>query len=287
MKMPDQLTIEAWLKRAKIILAEQKCPTPELDARLLLGEATGLSSAGIISGSREPLNVEHLSRADTYLKRRAKGEPVHRILGWREFFGRKFDLSAETLIPRPDTETMIEAVLSRVQNASETIRILDIGTGSGAVAVTLAVELPGSQIVATDISQGALSTARGNAIRHGVENRIRFVLSDLFSDVGGQFDLIVSNPPYVPDDEIGFLEKEVRLHDPYPALAGGEDGLDFFRAIFREGHSHLAGCGGLFLEIGEGQSDRVCQLASENGYVAVEKFSDLSGIERVISARVR
>ena len=287
MKMPDQLTIEAWLKRAKIILAEQKCPTPELDARLLLGEATGRSSAGIISGSRETLDVELVNRADAYLKRRAKGEPVHRILGWREFFGRKFNLSAETLIPRPDTETMIDAVLSRVQNASETIRILDIGTGSGAVAVTLAAELPGSQIVATDISQGALSTAKGNAIRHGVEKRIRFVLSDLFSNVGEQFDLIVSNPPYVPDGEIEVLEKEVRLHDPYPALAGGEDGLDFFRAIFREGHNHLVDYGRLFLEIGAGQSDGVCQLASKNGYVAVEKFSDLSGIERVISARIR
>ncbi|MGI9353108.1 MAG: peptide chain release factor N(5)-glutamine methyltransferase [Rhizobiaceae bacterium] len=285
--MPDQPTIETWIRQAAKRLAERKIPTPDLDAKILLCEATGLSSAGIISNSRELLDAENVIRAEAFLQRRESGEPVHRILGRREFYGREFQLSADTLVPRPDTETLIEVVLGQMKNVGENVNILDIGTGSGVIAVTLAAELPAARVVASDISPNALSTAAENANRHGVECRIEFILSDVYSKINGQFDFIVSNPPYIPNGEIDTLENEVRLHDPYRALAGGEDGLNFYHTIFSEGRKHLSDSGVIILETGANQSDAVCALAAAHGYVKIGKFSDLCGVNRVVNACIR
>ncbi|MEM9277514.1 MAG: peptide chain release factor N(5)-glutamine methyltransferase [Pseudomonadota bacterium] len=283
--MPDQPTVGEWLRSAGGKIKAMQSSTPELDARLLLQEATGMSASRLISMSGERLETKSLSRVNAMLERRLDGEPVHRILGWREFYGRKFCLSGDTLVPRPETEILVEAVLEPMQDRREEIRILDIGTGSGVIAITLAAELSNSEIVATDVSEDALATARGNAEFIGVTARTSFVHSDLFENVDAKFDLIVSNPPYIPDREIGLLQKDVQLFDPHRALAGGEDGLDFYRAIFAECRNHLTDDGAVYVEIGMGQAEDVTLIANKNGFDAVTTFPDLSGIVRVVEAK--
>ncbi|KAG1702839.1 Peptide chain release factor 1 [Nymphon striatum] len=221
------------------------------------------------------------SRFWGFVDRRLKHEPVHRILGYRDFFGRKFLISDETLIPRPDTEILVQTVLD-LKPAS----VLEIGTGSGAIAVSLAAEQLTVKIVATDISNDALETAARNALVHNVENRIEFVDADLFDGLEGVFDLIVSNPPYIPSDDILELQKEVQFFDPSRALDGGQDGLDFYRQIFEGAGKFLTPDGKICVEVGIGQADDVSSLALEHGFSEPVVIKDLNQINRVVLVRL-
>jgi len=284
--MPDTKTIGQWLSEATGRIQKSGSPTAAMDARLLLCEVVGLTSAGVVSQVRDTLHPSLIEPLTTSLERRLAGEPVHRILGWREFYGRRFTVSEDTLIPRPDTETVIDVALEHIPDNGVSYRALDLGTGSGVIAVTLAAELAEISVAAVDISEDALATAKMNARKLGVEHRVEFAKSDVFENVQDTFDLIVSNPPYIPNGEIDSLHNEVRFHDPIAALAGGTDGLDFYRAIFAKGRSHLVDHGSVIVEIGAGQHDAVCRIARENEFAILGVISDINGIARVISARV-
>ncbi|MEM7213896.1 MAG: peptide chain release factor N(5)-glutamine methyltransferase [Pseudomonadota bacterium] len=283
--MPEPISVQAWLRLAVGKLSAANIPTPELDAKLLLKKAAGLSSSGLIANSRDWVDYDVLCVANQMLERRLSGMPVQRIMGRCEFFGREFSLSDSTLIPRSDTETLIDVVLEKIALEYNVTSILDIGTGSGAIAVTLAAELPDTNLVATDVSADALDTAADNARSHQVKDRIRFALSDLFENVADRFDLIVSNPPYIASAEIEGLQKEVRLHDPYLALHGGDDGLDFYRAMFSGSWNHLHDGALVCVEVGINQHLQVCNIAKEHGFSITGVYQDLTGIERVVVAQ--
>lgn len=262
--------------------------TARLDARILLQEAGGYGRTHMIVASDEAVPQTVILAYEQMIDRRLAGEPVHRILGWREFFGRRFCLGPETLVPRPDTEILVEAALAEAVSNGKSSRILDIGTGSGVVAITLAAELPGAVVWATDISPAALRVVDKNADLHDVAARIILRQGDLFDAVEGErFDMIVSNPPYIPHHEIARLQPEVRNHDPVAALDGGDDGLEFYRRIFAAAPAHLHLRGKVLLEIGHDQAEPVLGLAASYGFEDLEIRQDLGGRDRVVSAALR
>ncbi|MBO6813391.1 MAG: peptide chain release factor N(5)-glutamine methyltransferase [Rhizobiaceae bacterium] len=254
----------------------------DLDARLLLQDAAGISHASLISMTRECPDGQVVEKFANRIERRLGGEPVHRILGSREFYGREFRLSAETLVPRPDTEILVSAAVEACRRKGETGKILDIGTGSGCIAVTLAAELPGWDVTATDISVDALLTAAENAASHHVSDRVEFAHSDMFGNLAGTYDAIVSNPPYICSKDISGLSREVREHDPITALDGGEDGLDFYRVILEKYIDFLNSPGLLFLEVGHDQAAEVTRLAAEAGLSELQTVQDYAGFQRVV-----
>jgi len=262
---------------------------PALDARLLLCLATGLTHEALIAHGQEPIAPEEAARLAAYVTRRLDGEPVSRIRGTRDFYGRDFLIDSHTLDPRPDTETLIEAALDTiVQNGGKDrpLKLLDLGTGSGSILLTLLAELPQAEGVGTDASEGALRVAAENARRLGVAPRARFLAADWLDGVEGQFDLIVSNPPYIPSAEIASLAREVAVYDPRPALDGGADGLDAYRRIARGAGLLLAPGGLLVVEIGASQADAVLALLQEAGFPVDESAVrwDIAGRPRCILA---
>lgn len=270
------------------MLRDADIDTPSLDARVLLGQATGLSYEALIAHDREPLAPHAEARLAEYVARRIQGEPVSRISGLREFYGRNFRIDPHTLDPRPDTETLIDAALKivAVQNPAErSLSLLDLGTGSGCILITLLSELPLAQGTGTDISQGALRLAQENARRLGVDARSRFVVADWFEGLVGRFDLIVANPPYISSAEIAGLSREVG-HDPRQALDGGEDGLAAYRRIASAAASFLAPGGHLLVETGPTQAKVVLDLFRGAG-LAVKAdgvLFDLAGRPRCVYA---
>ena len=275
--MPKAEMLSKLLAKAAHQFSKAGFQTPELDAKLLLQHITGYSSAELISKSNDIISVEQSIEFADSVERRLVHEPIHRIIGYREFYGRDFLLSNETLIPRPDTETLVETVINL-----KPAKVLEIGTGSGAIAVSLAAELPEVEVTATDISKGALEIAARNATVHDVDERIEFFEADLFEGVTGKFDLIVSNPPYIPSAEIKTLQKEVQAFDPIKALDGGGDGLDFYRSIFEQSAEFLQSKGTICVEIGLGQEEDVSQIATNNRYSNINLIKDLSKINRVV-----
>ena len=236
-------------------------------------------------------------RADAYfglIDRRAAGEPLQYILGSQEFMGLNFAVNPSVLIPRQDTETLVELALKRVGEKKRSLSILDMCCGSGAIAVSMAHFLPKAKITACDISPEALEVARGNAARNGLNGRIEFRESDLFFmtkrkktvRIKDSFDMILSNPPYIPTQDIDTLQTEVRDHEPIKALDGGSDGLDFYRRIAEDASGSLKKDGLMFLEIGCDQAEAVTSLLSGAGYYSeIEVHKDLTGLDRVISCR--
>ena len=221
-----------------------------------------------------------------WVERRSLGEPVAYILGDKEFWSLRFEVNREVLIPRPETECLIEEVLRFYRPPGEGLRVLDIGTGSGAIGVVLARELPAARVVATDISPGALAVARRNALSQGVAGRMEFFQGDLFAAVSGDLDIICSNPPYIPEGVYDLLPVGIRNFEPPGALIASPDGVAFHRKIIREGAHRLKAGGRIFLEIGEGQRDRVAALfREEGGYGDIDCRKDYGGIDRVASAR--
>lgn len=255
------------------------------EARLLVGHVLGLDLTGLTLGADRPVAPPAAARLAAAAARRLAGEPVQRILGSAGFFGRDFALSPATLVPRPDTETLIEAVLAAF-SADDEFVFADLGVGSGAILVTLLAERPGAVGVATDLSMEALVTARANAEAAGVADRARFVRGSYAEALApGRFDAIVSNPPYIASAEIDTLDEEVRRHDPRLALDGGADGLDAYRAIAPRAATALAPGGLLALEIGWRQAAAVTALIATHGFERIAIVADLAGRDRVVTAR--
>lgn len=279
---------EEALRQAARTLETAGIDTPKLDARLLLQHALGLSHASLIASAHDEITQAQLNAFQALITRRAAREPVSRILGSREFHGLTFSLAPDTLDPRPDTETLVTAALTLAQGKKD-LRILDLGTGSGAIIISLLHALPCAQGTATDLSQGALDAARANAVMNGVSDRLELRHSNWFAQVHGKFDLIVSNPPYIPDAQVESLSPEVRLHDPHLALKGGPDGLAAYRAIIGAAPAHLHPGGHLLFEIGQGQERDVAALLAAAGFtsptVIASELADLAGIIRVIAGR--
>ena len=222
------------LKQAGERLAAGGIETAALDARLLFQAASGLRHEDIVAEPDLAVPPEVAARFSVFIERRCKFEPVSRILGTREFYGRSFRVTPDVLDPRADTETLIGAALGLVKGKGS-LRILDLGTGSGAIAVTLLAELPEATAVASDLSAAALAVAKGNAEALGVAGRASFVQANWFEGIGGRFDLIVSNPPYIPLGDIAGLAPDVREFDPPRALDGGPDGLEAYRRLAERG----------------------------------------------------
>lgn len=265
--------------------------TPELDARLLLCHAAGLTQEAFVAAPETPLSESAALRFDAMIARRLEGEPVSRIVGAKEFYGRTLAVDRHTLDPRADTETLIDAVLDtlgREGRRGERLRILDLGTGTGCILLTLLAELPHAEGVGSDASEGALATARRNARDLGVGDRASFVAGDWFEPIEARFDIVVSNPPYIVSAEIADLPREVG-YDPLLALDGGEDGLDAYRRI-ASGVGRVLNPGGLvFLEIGETQAEAVLGLLRDSG-LKIEAgrsvWTDLGGRRRCVGARL-
>jgi release factor glutamine methyltransferase len=259
----------------------------EIDARLLTGSALGLDLTGIITAANRALTPDESNRLEAFAARRLTGEPVARILGHREFWGLPFKLSAATLVPRPDTETVVERALEVMPASRDrALRIADIGTGTGAILLALLHELPGAFGVGTDISLEALRTARENASDLGLARRAAFVACNYACTLSGGFDLIVSNPPYIRSADIADLAAEVRDHDPLRALDGGADGLGAYRALIPRAADSLAPGGALIVEAGKGQSGPIEALMTAAGLITHEGAkTDLMGIPRAITGR--
>lgn len=284
-------TLGALLATARRRLAAADIDTAAIDARLLVEAATGASRLDLLSNADRPVAADVAARLDDWISRRASGEPVGRILGTASFYGLDFVLGPDTLEPRPDTEVLVETALGaarsgRIAGASpdgEGLRLLDLGTGTGAIAVALLAKLPRAYGLATDLSSGALEIAKDNAARQGLSDRLDFALGDFFAAVTGSFNLIVSNPPYIASDVIAGLDREVRLHDPILALDGGPDGLDAYRTILRGLSRHLVPGGFLAVEIGWDQGKAVGDLFEASGLSDIQVHRDLGDRDRVVS----
>ncbi len=259
-----------------------------LDARLLVGHALELDHTTLASQASRGLTPAERDTITQLAARRMRGEPVARIVGMKEFWGLPLALSAATLVPRPDTETVVEAALAALgeNRKRDALRIADLGTGSGAILFALLHECPNASGLGTDIDPLALETAHANAKALGLQPRTGFILADFGTALAETFDLVVSNPPYIPTADIETLESEVRDYDPLRALDGGVDGLDGYRAIAREATHLLHDDGILIVEIGAGQSaDVAAVLTAGGGLEQVAIHRDLSGLERALSFR--
>lgn len=260
--------------------------SPALDARLLVGHALGLDHVALASDAGRQLSAEQRKAILQLAERRLCGEPVARILGTREFWGLPFALSKATLVPRPETETLVEAALDALPaTRSDRLRIADLGTGSGALLLALLHELKNAEGVGTDLDIEAIATAQRNAKALELSDRAQFVRADFGAALKAPFDLVVSNPPYIPTLDIDALSVEVREHDPKLALDGGADGLVAYRRIMEQLPDLLSAPGIAVLEIGIGQDETVREIVESRGLQVSTVRPDLSGIARAIVIR--
>ena len=275
--MPGTETIAAAIAAARARLVTADVPDAATDARLLMQHVLSCDHAGLILAGERSLTDAERAAFEALLSRRLAHEPVSKILGEREFYGRLFHVTADVLDPRADTETLIEVALEQPAR-----RVLDLGSGSGALIVTLLAEWPEATGVAVDLSEKALAVTAENARCLGVAGRLSLKQGRWFEPVTGQFDLIVSNPPYIPTGEIAGLQPDVRNHDPHLALDGGQDGLDDYRAISAGAGRHLAPGGRIIVEIGAGQSRDVIQIFQNAGFRHGGGRQDLGGHLRAL-----
>jgi release factor glutamine methyltransferase len=285
--MPEPLTLSQAFVAAATSLRHGGIDTPELDARLLLCHAAVLTHEAYIARARDALQPAAAARLDAAIARRLKHEPLARIIGDREFYGRSFRVDPNVLDPRPDTETLIEAALAIVDRQGwreKPLRLLDLGTGTGCILITLLAELPRAQGIGTDKSPAALACAAVNARRLGVGSRAGFIAADWLAAASGQFDLILSNPPYIASGEIVGLAADVAGYDPHLALNGGTDGLDAYRQIAARAGDVLAAQGRLLLEIGPRQAGAVADILRAAGLKPQAIEQDLAGRPRVVVA---
>lgn len=280
------LTIEAARRALATRLKGNNIETPDLDARLLIGAALGLDHTGLATQAERKITDDEAKAIDRSAQRRTAHEPIARILGHKEFWGLDFHISEATLVPRPDTETVVEAALDVLRGdhrATTAPRIADIGTGSGAILLALLSELPQATGVGTDISTAALATAELNAQQLGLAGRASFVQCDYAAGLSGPFDLIVSNPPYIRSADIATLDPDVRNHDPHLALDGGADGLAAYRTIIPQAAGLLTGHGFLIFEVGYDQSIPVSEIMRAAGLaVSPVPRTDLGGVHRAV-----
>lgn len=291
MSLPDLSaanTIEAARRVLTARFQAAGIDTPTLDARLLVGHALSLDHTALALQGTRTLTASERAAIAALATRRLSGEPVARILGMKEFWSLPFALSSATLVPRPDTETVVEAALEAIgeRGKHEALRIADLGTGTGAILLALLNEWPNATGLGTDIDPQAVETAQKNAQALGLASRAQFRLATFEQDLGETFDVVVSNPPYIPTHDIDALDREVREHDPLRALDGGADGLDAYRAIARRAPLLLRDNGVLIVEIGIGQAaDVEAILTAGAGLDCVARRLDLSDIVRALTFR--
>jgi len=284
--MEKAQNVASFLQWATGGLTKAGVDSPRLDAELLLAEALNVSRKALYIDPDRKLDASQGDLANRLLERRTSREPMAYILRQREFWGRAFQVNRQVLIPRPETEILIEAFLKWNNRIApkQPIRILDIGTGSGAIAVTLACEIPGCQVVATDISAQALAVAKTNAIAHGVDKQIQFIEDNIFpAKPQEKFDAILSNPPYIESGEISRLMPDVGAYEPVLALDGGPEGLDFYRQMLPASKEFLLDEGVLMLEIGHDQASSVVELFPQDFSTPIV-LQDYSGYDRVVMA---
>jgi release factor glutamine methyltransferase len=278
-------TLGAILAEARQRLVQAGIADAGLEARLLVEHFTRTERKEAIVSPERPIGDAEALALDAALARRLRGEPVHRIIGEREFYGLPLKLSAGTLEPRPDTETLVELALPAARRLLEqtgSCRILDLGTGTGAIALALLSALPGASALGVDISADALATAAANADMNGYGTRFTTLKSDWTAEVQGKFDLIVSNPPYIPTRDIEMLDPMVRDFDPLRALDGGEDGLRFYRLIAEDGRRLLDPQGVIAVEIGHTQNEDTVSIFQTHGFALINSACDLGGRDRAL-----
>lgn len=279
------------LNWATTYLTQHRVENPRLNGELILAHSMGLSREGLYIHLKDNIRDEERELFENLIKRRISGEPLQYILGHQEFWSIDFKVDTRVLIPRPETEILVEEGISIISRISSKRRpfVLDLGTGSGAIAISLVKEIKEIFLVATDISIDALLVAKENARSLGVMDRIKFLNGDLFNPISSSanlFDLIISNPPYIIDQDIDRLAKEVRDYEPRIALDGGRDGLKFYRRIISQSPFYLCKEGWLLLEVGRGQAEKVSELIErERCFHKPELIKDCSGVKRVLKAQ--
>ncbi len=272
-------TIQAVLDKVKTALKEKGIESSSLDAALILSEVLKLSRIQLVTHNNDEISDDKLHIIEEYTKRRLGREPMQYILGHCEFMGMDFEVNKNTLIPRADTENVVERAIDIIREKGYK-SVLDIGTGSGAIAVSIG-KYTDTDVTAVDISRPALETAVKNARKNNVN--INFIESDLFENVRGSFDMIVSNPPYIESSVIDTLDVQVRDHEPVLALDGGEDGLYFYRRIISKLPVFLKKKGCIIFEIGYNQGYALCSMLKENNFKNISVRQDLSGLDRVVT----
>ena len=282
------LTVLESIKLSTEFLTDKGIESPRINAELMLAKILNCKRLDLYLSFDRPLNESETNLYREFIRRRSKYEPLQYILGSVEFYGFEFKVDKSVLIPRPETEILVETVINSVDK-NNMQNILDIGTGSGIIAVSLAKNLPCSSITATDSSESALVIAKENAVLNGVEEQIKFKLSDILTDVdyeGKPFDIVVSNPPYVSFEEYQKLAPELRLFEPQSALTDSNDGLNFFRVIAGSSKKLLKKGGKLFLELGQDQSAKVFGFLNEENFINISIKKDYQNIDRVISGEL-
>lgn len=284
MEKKDVWTISSLLNWTVNYFKSKNIQSARLDAEVLLSHVLRQERIYLYVHFDEPMEQNELSKFREYVKKRAQHVPIAYIIGEREFMGLPFKVTKDTLIPRPDTEILVENVLNNVDKDKE-IEIVDIGTGSGAIILSLLVNLSKAQGKTVDISSKAIEVAEENAVNLQVNDRCEFFVGDLFAPLNGsKFDLIVSNPPYIPKKDIATLEDDVKEYEPVSALTDGGDGLSYYRRLLSEGKAYIKENGFIALEIGIYQSNDVKQIAMDNGWKNIKIIKDYAGIDRVVLA---
>ncbi len=280
------MTLREALRQAEAQIASRNIPDARIEAELLLMHALGVERAELYASLGEPLPSTVGDKFQSLVERRLRHEPAAYILGRHEFYGIELDVDPRVLIPRPETELLVETALAFVERRfgkEQPCSVADVGTGSGAVAIALALHLPRARIYATDVSSGAIDVARLNCRRHGVEGRVELLVGDLLEPLPQPVDVIVANLPYVKDADIPQLMPEIRDFEPVAALAGGADGLDKVRLLLAQAKDHLLPRGAVMLEIGLGQAEEAVSLAKGHFPESnVDLLKDFAGIERVL-----
>ncbi len=284
----EQWTVARVLGFATEDFAKRGLPSARLDAELLLGHVLGIDRVRLVLEQTRPLSERELAEYRALIKRRRAAEPVAYILGQREFYALPIRVDARVLVPRPDSETLVEVALTRTAERSMFGRALDLCTGSGCIALAFAEHRPTWQVTATDISAPATELAWENALRLGVAHHLRVLVSDLFGALpeAERFELITANPPYIPSGDIGALAADIRDHEPRLALDGGADGLDVLRRIVAQAPARLEAGGVLAVEVQYDQAPRVSELFEAAGFHDIERRRDYGGHERVVSGKL-
>ena len=284
MEKKDVWTISSLLNWTVNYFKSKNIQSARLDAEVLLSHVLRQERIYLYVHFDEPMEQNELNKFREYVKKRAQHVPIAYIIGEREFMGLPFKVTKDTLIPRPDTEILVENVLNNVDKDKE-IEIVDIGTGSGAIILSLLVNLPKAQGKTVDISSKAIEVAKENAVNLQVNDRCEFFVGDLFAPLNdNKFDVIVSNPPYIPQKDIATLEDDVKEYEPVSALTDGGDGLSYYRRLLSEGKAYIKENGFIALEIGIYQSNDVKQIAMDNGWKNIKIIKDYAGIDRVVLA---
>jgi release factor glutamine methyltransferase len=284
--MTETWTVGRMLQWTAGYFRRKGLPEPRLEAEILLAHVLGWERMSLYVNYDQPVNKEERASYRQIIKRRIQGEPVAYLVGYKEFFSLKFKVTSDVLIPRPDTEVLVETAIEQGRNQVGLLEVADVGTGSGVIAVTLAAYLPQAQIYAVDISERALLVAMENAALHGVADCITFMPGDLLQplvNANTRLDMVVANLPYVPAAELSRLDPGVRVFEPRLALDGGNDGLAYYRRLIPQAYGSLKAGGWLLIEIGYDQASQVMQLL--NDFQEVRVIPDLAGRERVVAAR--